>query len=459
MSAISSASVPASPGSRFTLVIRTIGWRAKPSARMQPPERVEADLGRALARGEEAAQHALAHDRDALRRHALVVPAEGAQAAGQRGVGGHRAASHPSRSAAIRGRRRARSSCPRRRPRRRAPGRAPPRAPPTRAAGGRAARRRGSASCGPKGTAARRAALPPRGRPCRALPGEVERDHVLPAGLRHVAGVLSRGRSGPELVPPDALSPGPPPHSTTAWVQGPPSGGGKPLSVTPGPPLPSPPTATRSPPRTAPLEPPRNPPHPPSRARSWGYLVPGGGLRGFEGVKVPRWGIRVTSGPLGGEQQLQLVLERYREGVALARALPVAGRGGRPAPAGGRAAGAGPAATASARANAAQPRARDVAGGGEAPAAAVADPHADPLGLALGACSTAPLRVRPGARAATTCRASAYSQRPSTAAMRLVSSPSTEREAIAARSPSGFKEREQLGAVRRGRRHRQVRAL
>ena len=28
-----------SPGSRLTLVIRTIGWRAKPSARMQPPER------------------------------------------------------------------------------------------------------------------------------------------------------------------------------------------------------------------------------------------------------------------------------------------------------------------------------------------------------------------------------------------------------------------------------------
>ena len=39
MSAIRSSSVPASPGSRFTLVIRTIGWRAKPSARMQPPER------------------------------------------------------------------------------------------------------------------------------------------------------------------------------------------------------------------------------------------------------------------------------------------------------------------------------------------------------------------------------------------------------------------------------------
>ena len=37
--AISSASEPAAPGSRFTLVIRTIGWRAKPSARMQPPER------------------------------------------------------------------------------------------------------------------------------------------------------------------------------------------------------------------------------------------------------------------------------------------------------------------------------------------------------------------------------------------------------------------------------------
>ena len=39
VAAISSSSVPASPGSRLTLVIRTIGWRANPSARMQPPER------------------------------------------------------------------------------------------------------------------------------------------------------------------------------------------------------------------------------------------------------------------------------------------------------------------------------------------------------------------------------------------------------------------------------------
>ena len=31
-------SVPASPGSSETLVIRTIGCRAKPSARAQPPE-------------------------------------------------------------------------------------------------------------------------------------------------------------------------------------------------------------------------------------------------------------------------------------------------------------------------------------------------------------------------------------------------------------------------------------
>ena len=38
VSAIRSSSVPASPGSRFTLVIRTIGWRSKP-LRMQPPER------------------------------------------------------------------------------------------------------------------------------------------------------------------------------------------------------------------------------------------------------------------------------------------------------------------------------------------------------------------------------------------------------------------------------------
>ena len=36
---MSCSSDPAVPGSRFTFVIRTIGWRAKPSARAQPPER------------------------------------------------------------------------------------------------------------------------------------------------------------------------------------------------------------------------------------------------------------------------------------------------------------------------------------------------------------------------------------------------------------------------------------
>jgi len=39
VSAISSSSVPAAPGSRLTFVILTIGCRSKPSARMQPPER------------------------------------------------------------------------------------------------------------------------------------------------------------------------------------------------------------------------------------------------------------------------------------------------------------------------------------------------------------------------------------------------------------------------------------
>ena len=39
MSATRSSSVPASPGSRFTFVMRTMGWREKPSARMHPPER------------------------------------------------------------------------------------------------------------------------------------------------------------------------------------------------------------------------------------------------------------------------------------------------------------------------------------------------------------------------------------------------------------------------------------
>ena len=39
MSATRSSNVPASPGSIETFVMRTIGWRAKPSARAQPPER------------------------------------------------------------------------------------------------------------------------------------------------------------------------------------------------------------------------------------------------------------------------------------------------------------------------------------------------------------------------------------------------------------------------------------
>ena len=41
-----------SPGSSETLVIRTIGWRAKPSARAQPPEAPSPIGGRALAVGQ-----------------------------------------------------------------------------------------------------------------------------------------------------------------------------------------------------------------------------------------------------------------------------------------------------------------------------------------------------------------------------------------------------------------------
>ena len=124
-----------------------------------------------------------------------------------------------------------------------------------------------------------------------------------------------------------------------------------------------------------------------------------------------------------------------REGVELARARPVAARGldGGERPA--RAPRAGPRRRpARAPSAASAPARRHVAGGREAPAATDPHAHADALEAALGPRR----RRRPGRRAAlarrSTCRASAYAQRPATAAMRLVNSSSTGEEAIAAQA-------------------------
>ena len=135
------------PGSSETLVMRTIGWRAKPSARAQPPEALEADGRGALAVGERAAQHAALDEVGAHGGDALVVPAERAQAAGQRRVGGDvQQLRAVAQRAEVVGRRP--SSCPRRRPRRAGCGRARARARSTRGPAARPARRAGrSCSC------------------------------------------------------------------------------------------------------------------------------------------------------------------------------------------------------------------------------------------------------------------------------------------------------------------------
>ena len=73
-------------GSRLTLVIRISGIRFQPSARMAPAAR-PADPRRGLAGAQVADEHPLLDQRDLLGRDALVVPAEGAQAARDRGVG------------------------------------------------------------------------------------------------------------------------------------------------------------------------------------------------------------------------------------------------------------------------------------------------------------------------------------------------------------------------------------
>ena len=116
VSAIRSSRLPASPGLEVhvrhphdRLAGEAVGAHAAAGA-------VEPDLGRGLARGQEAAQHAVAHDRHGPPLHALVVPAEAAEAARVGGVGRH---VHPlgaeaERADAVGA---ARSSCRRRRPR------------------------------------------------------------------------------------------------------------------------------------------------------------------------------------------------------------------------------------------------------------------------------------------------------------------------------------------------------
>ena len=76
------------PGSRFTLLIRTIGWRAKPSPRCSPRSAGGRSQPRSHAR-RGTGEHAFAHDRRPAALHALVVPAVAAERAGVGGVRGH----------------------------------------------------------------------------------------------------------------------------------------------------------------------------------------------------------------------------------------------------------------------------------------------------------------------------------------------------------------------------------
>ena len=89
MSAISSSSVPGVARlevdvghAHDRLAREAVGAHAAAGA-------LEPDLRRGLARGEEAGQHAVAHDRHGVALHALVVPAIAAEAARVGRVGGH----------------------------------------------------------------------------------------------------------------------------------------------------------------------------------------------------------------------------------------------------------------------------------------------------------------------------------------------------------------------------------
>ena len=73
-------------GSRLTFVIRISGMRFQPSARIAPPAG-PADARRGLPRAQVAGEDPLLDQRDLLGHHALVVPAERAQAARDGGVG------------------------------------------------------------------------------------------------------------------------------------------------------------------------------------------------------------------------------------------------------------------------------------------------------------------------------------------------------------------------------------
>ena len=197
MAAIRSSRLPASPGSRFTFVIRTIGWRVKPSARMQPPER-SSPISDAVSREDrKPAQHAVADDRHGAALDALVVPAEAAEAAGDGGVGRHVhvLGAEPERPDAVRP---ARSSCRRTRPRgpsTRSSSTAWPTDSCTWSPSCSPARISVVRPCGQAGRAQQRHRL---GRHPRRVAGQLEREEVLVAGLRHVAAV--RGRVGADLA-------------------------------------------------------------------------------------------------------------------------------------------------------------------------------------------------------------------------------------------------------------------
>ena len=153
----------------------------------------EADGGGALAVRQRGAQDAALDEVGAHGGDALVVPAERAQAAGQRRVGGdvHAARSRSAASPRSPGADPARAR--RRRPRRAGCGRARARARSTRGPAARPARRAARSCSCPAGTAARVSSAIASSATRGACAGEVEAAHVLPAGGGGQAAAVGRG--------------------------------------------------------------------------------------------------------------------------------------------------------------------------------------------------------------------------------------------------------------------------
>ena len=177
--------------------MRTIGWRAKPSARMQPPER-SSPISAAVSR-EERKPVSTPSRTIGTRRPSTPSSSQRKlpRPPGDGGVGGdvHALGAEAERADAV-GRHEARAGV--RGLAARARGRAPPRGPPTRAPGARAARRRASGSCARAGRPARCSSAHRLGGHARRVPGQLQLEEVLVAGLRHVAAV--RGRVGADLA-------------------------------------------------------------------------------------------------------------------------------------------------------------------------------------------------------------------------------------------------------------------